>query len=381
MFESSKIILSRKALRHNLKFIQSLLQPGVQFCSVVKGNAYGHGLAPFVQIAMEEGVNYFAVHEAAEAAIIHKAFNNPPRIFIMGYVEAMAISWAIENDVEFSVYDFERLEQAISIALQKGKPARIHIEIETGMQRTGFKMADWNAIAQIVSDNTSCIILVGLFTHFAGSESVINNNRIVEQENLYQQALKIFEEKGLHPIFKHIACSAALLNYPHTQLDMVRIGILQYGFWPNEETFYRYHQNNSKKVNLQRVISWQTTVMALKTVEKGNYIGYGNTFKAPRDMKLAIIPVGYSHGYARNLSNIGSVLIAGKSAPVLGIINMNSLTVDVSKIPTVSKGDVVILIGRQKSNSISVSSFSEQSQLLNYEMLTRLPENIPREIE
>jgi alanine racemase len=98
-------------------------------------------------------------------------------------------------------------------------------------------------------------------------------------------------------------------------------------------------------------------------------------------MKLAIIPVGYSHGYARNLSNIGSVLIAGKSAPVLGIINMNSLTVDVSKILTVSKGDGVILIGRQKSNSISVSSFSEQSQLLNYEMLTRLPENIPREIE
>jgi alanine racemase len=120
--------------------------------------------------------------------------------------------------------------------------------------------------------------------------------------------------------------------------------------------------------------------MAIKEVKKGDFIGYGTAFLAQRNMKVAVIPIGYAHGYNLSLSNIGSVLINGKKANVIGIVNMNCITVDVTDTGTVNKGDEVVLIGNQKRNSITVSSFSDQTQQLNYEFLTRLPVYIPRKI-
>ncbi len=382
MFESSQIQLSKKALQHNLQFIKKLLHPGVRFCSVVKGNAYGHGLVEFVRIAMAEGVDYFGVHAAEEAFTIKQHISPAPDIFIMGNVDDEAVSWAVNEEVEFAVFDLQRLEVALHVATLFGKPAKIHIELETGMHRTGFPLEQLTALAGILKLHTGKFILQGLFTHFAGAESVINHYRVMEQEKIYREALSFFEARELFPVYKHMACSAALLNYPHTQSNMVRIGILQYGFWPNQESHTRFidaHHIDRDNL-LLRVISWQTKVMAIAKVEKGKFIGYGTSFVADQHMTLATIPVGYSHGYSRSLSNIGFVLINGKKANVIGTINMNSLTVDVTHCGTVAKGDEVILIGKQKNRAITVNSFSEQSQLLNYEMLTRLPADIPRKV-
>lgn len=380
MFESSYISLDKNALRENLRYIKSLLNPGVKYCSVVKGNAYGHGLVPFVKIAMDEGVDYFAVHAVEEAALLCDKISNPPTIFIMGFVEGKSLQWAVENNIEFAVYDIERLAQAIATSKLCGKPARIHIELETGMQRTGFSQADLPIVVRALKENKNQLIFQGLFTHFAGAESIINHFRVQAQEKIYLDSAKFFEKNSLSPIYKHIACSAALLNYNHTQQNMVRIGILQYGFWPNEETKQRVNNKSNNLSNLARVISWKTEIMAINFLEKGTLIGYGNSYCAENNMAVAVIPVGYAHGYARNLSNVGTVLINGKGAPIIGIINMNSLTVDVTNCGNVVKGDEVVLIGNQQDNAISVSSFSEQSRLLNYELLTRLPLNIPRKI-
>jgi len=121
-------------------------------------------------------------------------------------------------------------------------------------------------------------------------------------------------------------------------------------------------------------------VMAVKDVQKGCFIGYGTSYLAHRNMRLAVIPIGYSHGYSRNLSNVGKVLIGDKVAPLVGTVNMNSLSVDITNIPTAKAGDEVVLIGSQNGKAVTVSSFSEQSHMLNYEMLTRLPVAIPRVI-
>src|SRR5690606_19021752 len=180
----------------------------------------------------------------------------------------------------------------------------------------------------------------------------------------------------------HTACSAASLSYPETVMDLVRIGIAQYGFWPSQETYMsKFKQLEPNRKNpLKRLITWKSSVMSLKKVEMGKFIGYGNSFMASRPMKIALVPVGYSHGFSRILSNGGKVLIHGKFVPVVGTVTMNSIAVDVTDLQKVNKGDEVIIIGKQKKSEITVASFGESIQQLNYELLTRLPQDIPRRI-
>lgn len=382
MFETSKIFLEKKALQHNLKFIKKRLQANVRLCSVVKGNAYGHGLVPYVRMALSCGVDYFGVHSADEAFLLRneladKSFD----LWIMGTVEGAAIPWSIANDVELAVFDFERFEQVVEAAKSLNKKAKIHIEVETGMRRTGFEHTQLENIIAKIKAFEEHLEIYGLFTHFAGAESMANHFRVKNQIQNFELSKALFHEAGLYPVYMHSACSAAMLNYPESQGNMVRVGIIQYGFWPNKETHIRYCGDAETNPDLlKRVIHWETEILSIKPVKKGCFIGYGTSYLAHRDMRIAILPLGYSHGYSRNLSNIGAVLIHGKIAPVVGTINMNSLTVDISQIPQAQKGDVVVLIGRQQTKAITVSSFSEQSNQLNYEMLTRLPWSIPREI-
>jgi len=382
MFHNSHICLSLAALNTNLQFIRKQLTPGVRLCAVVKGNAYGHGITEFVGMARKLGQHYFAVHSASEAWSIAQAHPDLKELFIMGDLDDAGIEWAISEGFEFAVFDFYRLARAIELARKVGKPAKVHLEIETGMRRTGFMHTDFPELFRMCKESAIHLELSGIFTHFAGAESMANDFRVTRQWENFKLGLSLFQSASLTPRYHHAACSAGLLNYPHTQGNMVRVGILQYGFWPNKETHVRFCGDRPRSPDfLKRLISWKSRVMALKQVKKGQFVGYGTSYFAYRDQQLAVIPVGYSHGYGRNLSNLGEVLIHGKFAPVVGTVNMNSLSVDITDIPGVQQGDEVVLIGKQGSKSITVGSFSEQSQQLNYEMLTRLPRDIPRSIQ
>lgn len=381
MFESSKIEISKKAYISNLKFIQKHLKNKKRLCAVVKGNAYGHGLVEFVNMAMGCGVDYFGVHSVDEAYTLAKNLENLPDIFIMGYVENTGLEWAISNGIEIAVFDKERLEAASKIAREKQTQAKVHIEIETGMRRTGFEYTSIPYLTKFLRENAATITFQGLFTHFAGAESQANHFRVKQQIENFNLTLNAFEKEDLKPKYHHTACSAALINYPNSPGNMARIGILQYGFWPNDETHIRYCGEQNRNLRLiKRLIKWTSSIMSIKAIKKGCFIGYGTAFLAHKNMKIAVVPVGYSHGYSRNLSNIGKVLVKGKNAPVIAIVNMNSLTIDITQIKGVEKGEEVTLIGKQNGNEITVSSFSEQTNQLNYEMLTRLPVDIPRTI-
>ncbi len=222
----------------------------------------------------------------------------------------------------------------------------------------------------------------GLCTHFGGAESLSNKFKIDRQMNRYQRALKKAERKKCLPTYRHVACSAAALAFPETHYDLVRVGVAIYGFWPSPDIYYLHLQEveKTKDTPFSRIITWKTDVMDLKQVPQGEFIGYGTAFQAIRDMKIAVIPVGYSNGYPRGQSNRGQVLIRGRKAPIVGLINMNLFMVDVSHIPIVHTGDEVVLLGKQKNNTIQVSSFTNATQLLNNEMLSRLPTAIPRKI-
>lgn len=381
MFESSCIEISRSALENNLKFLNQRIGPNAKFCSVVKGNAYGHGITEFVKLSMECGVNYFAVYSADEAYQIVKYVKKRPAIYIMGYVENEAIEWATKEGIEICIFDLPRLETALMIAKKLKTKVKIHLELETGMNRTGFNENGIIAAGELIQKNAALCDVRGACTHFAGAESMANDFRVAKQINNFHQAILTIGKTGLKPVYQHMACSAAVINYPQTISNMVRVGIMQYGFWPNAETLVRYTGERERTNQyIKRIITWKSKVMNIKKIKKGEFIGYGTSFLAHQDMMIAFVPVGYAHGYSRNLSNTGKVLIHGAEAPVIGIVTMNVITVDVSHIAAVEKADEVVLIGTQKNKTVSVFSFSEMSNQLNYEMLTRLPKDIPRKI-
>jgi alanine racemase len=380
MLNSSYIELSKEAYGENLKFLRKVIKPNVRISSVVKGNAYGHGIEHFVPLASSYGIDHFSVHSADEALAV-KTIAPKVDVMIMGFLDDPEIGWAIENDVEFYVFEAERLTNAIKVARMLDKKAKIHVELETGMHRTGFDEDTIPWLTKTLKDSEDCLDLYGLCTHFAGAESISNFVRVKTQKRIFLSRIKQLKKEGVNPRNVHACCSAASIRMPEMHFDMVRIGILQYGFWPSRETLIEYLRNNeSKEEPLHRLIEWKSKIMSLKDVAMGEYIGYGSTYLAQRDSRIAIIPVGYSHGFSRMLSNQGRVIIRGMRLPVIGIVNMNNMAVDVTELEEVHKGDEVILIGKDGSLEISVDSFGELSSQLNYELLTRLPISIPRRV-
>lgn len=381
-FSTSCIQISRAAVNNNIRFLRKTLGEKVCLSSVVKGNAYGHGIRTFVPLAEAAGIQHFSVFSDEEAWQVKAVCHASSEIMIMGQLSEDGLAWAIDHEVSFFVFDFSRLHRAIQIAKSHQKKARIHLEVETGMNRTGFQLNDFAKLISLLKANKSHLILEGLCTHFAGAESITNYVRIQSQMAQFKQAQLQFRQARLKVRRFHTACSAAALMYPETRMDLVRIGILQYGFWPSPEVKLRFlgpaNHPNSTSDPLKRCLRWTSTVMSLQAVEAGQFIGYGTHFLAQQKMLVATVPVGYSHGYARSLSNQGKVLIGQHEVPVIGVVNMSLMLVDVSALKQVDVGDEVVLIGKNGHKAITVASFGELSQQLNYELLTRMPLNIER---
>ncbi len=387
-FNTSQIEISASALRQNKKFVRKIIGSKVILSAVVKGNAYGHGIEQMVQVFENVGINHLSVFSAHEAYRVCQTKKDSTKVMILGWLNDEQVSWAVENEVDFYVFELDRLTAAIESAKKIGKKANIHIEVETGMNRTGFEEKLLPQVIQILSENKEYLSFEGLCTHYAGAESITNHFRIKDQIELFNQYSQQFQDNNLIPKLRHTACSAAAISYPETHMDMVRVGILLYGFWPSRETFifhkksngYTGVQNERSVDPLKRVITWKSKIMSVKEVPIGEFIGYGTTYQAPKRMKVATIPVGYSYGYTRSLSNQGRVLVGGKRVAVIGTVNMNLMIINVNDCKEVNKGDEVILIGQQGKSKVTVASFGEMSELVNYELLSRLPMDIPREI-
>lgn len=378
---TSYIELSQSALANNLTFIRNIIGSEVEMVSVVKGNAYGHGISSYVPLAKELGVDSFAVFSTYEAQEVLHTHIKYERIIVMGGYFEDEIEWMISNGIEFFVYDVQILKSVIRAAAKLMKQAKIHVELETGLNRTGIDKDRLTDAATLITQNRQHLDLIGVCSHFSGAENISNYYRIKKQISSFNRMNKAFKVKGIEFENKHLACSAALINYPKTMLDMVRVGIMQYGFWPSKEVKMAYMIKHKNKIDpLKRVISWKSRVLSVKYVKEGEFVGYGNAALAETNMKTVIVPIGYGYGYSRSLSNIGRVLIKGIRLNVIGNVNMNMIIVDATNIDEVNIGDEVVLIGNQEDNTISVGSFSDLSEQLNYELLTRLPENIERKI-
>jgi alanine racemase len=382
MLHTSFIEISKSAYRNNYNFLRDQVGDQTIISAVVKGNAYGHGIENIVSIAESIGIRHFSTFSSDEAIRVLNSSKKQSQIMIMGMLANSSLPWIIQNGISFYIFELDRLYAAIQEAKKVNIKAKIHVEVETGFRRTGFEWHEKETLLQILKDNAEYLEFCGLCTHYAGAESINNFVRVKDQINNFLQFKNWFIEKGIFFKVHHTAGSAASLNYPETIMDMVRIGIAQYGFWPSQETYMsKFKQLEPYKKNpLKRLITWKSAVMSTKEVEMGKFIGYGNSYMANRPMRIALIPIGYSHGFSRMLSNGGKVLIHGKIMSVVGTVTMNSICVDITDLKNVKKGDEVIIIGNQKKNEITVASFGESINQINYELLTRLPQDIPRQI-
>lgn len=383
MHNNSFLELSSTAYHSNINFLRKHFKKNVVFSSVIKGNAYGHSIEEFVEIALKEKVAHFSVFDSHEARRVKNVVNDRATVMIMGWLSVEEdLKWIIENNIEFFVFEKSRLISAVSFAKKCGEKAIVHIEVETGMNRTGFNRNELKWVQEYLQKNSDYLTFKGLCTHFAGAESIANFFRIKKQIISYDEIYSQFCEVGLKPVQKHAACSAAAMMYPETQMDMVRIGIMQYGFWSSAEVLVDFFNKKRKTLNpLKRMISWKSQVMSVKKVKRGEFVGYGTSFMADENMKIATVPIGYAHGYSRSLSNVGRVLINGERCVVIGNINMNMMVVEVSALPHIKRGDEVVLIGNQADKELTVSSFGDYSNMLNYELLTRISADIPRIIK
>ncbi|MEX2483277.1 MAG: alanine racemase [Brumimicrobium sp.] len=375
---SSKIELDKKAISNNIDFIRSQIGKGVMLSSVVKANAYGHGIDQMVPELEKNGVRHFSVFSSFEARKVCNASEKKSTIMIMGDVANEDLSWVIDNQIECFVYNFHMLKLLLKEAKKQKTRACIHIELETGMNRHGFNQDQFKELFELLILEKESYIFQGLCTHFAGAESSANYKRIHEQQEKFLKGMRLFREKNLIPQNVHSSCSAAILAYPEFNHDLVRVGILTYGLWPSTEMELTYKiKNKTQKSPLRRVLSWKSRITDISLVESGEFIGYGNSYLAETDMKIASVPVGYGYGFNRSLSNTGRVLVNGVRLSVIGMVNMNMFVIDASNVD-ISINDEVIIIGRVGDQSINVKHFGNLSDTLNYELLTRIDKDIPR---
>lgn len=383
MFHTSYIEINRAAFRQNIAYLRQKIGPDTCYSSVIKGNAYGHGIDTILPMAEACGVRHFSVFSADEALRASEVRSAGSDLMIMGMIDDQELEWAIESGISFYVFEMERLEAAVQAAQKVGRKARIHLELETGMYRTGFDKTDLELAIKYLMQHLDAIEIEGVCTHFAGAESISNYLRVKNQIKAYGKLTRIIDKSGLPYRKQHVACSAAAIRYPRTVLDMVRIGIAQYGLWPNRETFMQdVVENNRNELSedpLKRVISWKSRVMSTKRVPANRFIGYGSSYLTNDITYIATVPVGYTHGFNRSLSNLGRVLISGNRLPVIGLVNMNMMMVDITGVQDkITRGSDVVIIGTDGNIDMTVGSFSELTSKLNYETLARLPHDIPR---
>ncbi len=381
MNNSSLITLKEEALKNNVRFLKRKLGSKVTISAVIKANAYGHGIEQIVPLFQQEGINHFSVFDFNEAMRAHMSLVSPCPIMIMGWISDSNLKTAIQKGFEFFVFTMERLESALRIAQEMNLSANIHLEAETGMNRSGLNTEALKKAACLISRNREYITVKGFCTHLAGAESVSNHLRIQKQLKQYNRMLGILENAKISPQVKHVANSAAAFVYPKTKMDLVRIGIMLYGFWPSAEVFIHYINHKVRKTDpLDRILGWESRIMAIKEVKTGEFVSYGISYLAQSDIKTALIPVGYSSGYSRSLSNKGRVLINGQRCSVIGVVNMNMIIADITNVYDAQIGDEVILIGKQGNLEIKVSAFSDISNKLNYEVLAHLAQGIERKV-
>ena len=334
---------------------------------ILKANAYGHGLLAIAQHLESIGVPYFGVAYLEEGLLLRQAGIRTP-ILVMGGILDNQIPLFLQNDLTLTASSVEKLGQIETAAAQLSLRAKVHLKIDTGMERIGVHY--YNA-HQLFEAAVACqhSDIEGVYSHFANSDAADLSHAELQLDR-FMTALRFYDERELEPPrLRHIANSGGILQLPQAHLDMVRPGILLYGVYPSAEA--------ERTVAVRPALSWKSRVVYFKVVQPGHPVSYGSTWQSEEMVRVVTVPVGYGDGYFRALSNKAQVLIHGRRYPVVGRICMDQLMVNIGW-ESAYNGDEVILVGQSGAETITFEELAEWANTIPYEILTNINTRVPR---
>ncbi|HEY2474772.1 MAG TPA: alanine racemase [Candidatus Cybelea sp.] len=369
-----RIRVSLAAIRHNAELLATLIQPS-RAAFVVKGNAYGHGLLPVAK-ALEPAADRLCVYGVDEALALRSGGITAP-ILVMGPVPIAALDEALAAGLETALWDpKEFTAELAAAAIHRRATATIHVKVNTDLNRLGLDPGQLRAAVERLVGIPG-ITLEGIFSHLAAAEEIdspYTTHQLMAFDRALGEVEPLLSGRRLRPL-RHIAASAAAMLWPRTRLDMVRFGIALYGLMPSPQTSEAL---GAQALDLRPALSYESKLVAVRTVSAGASVGYGGVFHAPREMRVGVVPAGYADGVPRALSNRGAFAVDGALCPVVGRVAMNMTQLDLTNAPHAHTGSRVTLIGRDGDAVVSADDWAQWSETINYEIVTRLPSEVPR---
>ena len=366
MLRNNYVTVDLAAIRNNYQVLRNCVPPHVRVMPVIKADAYGHGMIPVAKTLQMVGVEDFAVALVEEGIALRQA-GITARILVLGAAMPDGISAAVAHDLTLTIFSEEQLGWVEAAAIRRRKTAAVHIKLDTGMNRIGLRSEEEAICLSAALKEAAHVKATGIYTHFASADEPMEDGSLNafshQQLDRFIQLRSHFDEA----IPAHVANSAMSLLAPEAYFSMIREGISLYGYPPVKTVLSFTH-----------ALSWHTEIVHIKEIQKGDTVGYGRTFTAPHDMRVATVAVGYGDGYHRTISNKGEMLICGKRAPIVGRICMDQTMVDVSHIPQAQVGDEVVLIGSQENETITAEEVAGWADTISYEVLLGITARVPR---
>lgn len=355
------------ATAHNVGRIKDRVGPRVAVMAVVKAEAYGHGALQVARTALASGAGWLGVASLSEALPLRQAGIAAP-ILVLGWTPGWLARQAIENDVVCAVFDLDTAAAFSRAAQRLGRPARVHVKLNTGMNRLGLSPdAAAETIAHIAT--LSGLSLEGIFTHFAKADET-NPAFTRQQIGVFKQVLDEIDSRGLHIPLRHAANSPGILRFPESHFDLVRLGIAMHGLDPSDEA--------PAPPDFRPALALKTLVAQVQTLPPGSPISYGGEYVTGGYARIAVLPIGYADGFRRKPRHWGEVLVRGRRAPIVGRVCMDQIMIDVTHIPDAAQGDEVVLIGEQGGDRIRAEEVAARLGTNNYEVASMIMARVPR---
>ena len=358
----AEINLSR--LSRNLQAIREHVAPA-RVMIIVKANAYGHGLA---EVARQLGPqsDYIGVAVLEEGIYLRQLGVTAP-IIVLGGIWGDQVPQYLLHDLTLTASSVERLEQIDRAAAGMGLKAKVHLKIDTGMERIGVHYYTAHTL-QAAALHCKNVEVEGIFSHFANADATDLSHARLQLER-FHEVLRFYEQNSLPVPIRHMANSAAILQLPESHLDMVRPGILFYGVYPAAQV--------RRTLTVQPALAWKSRVVYFKVVRAGHPVSYGSTWQSDHPVRIVTLPVGYGDGYFRNLSNRAQVILRGKKYPQVGRVCMDQMMVNLES-DSAFNGDEVTLIGEVAGNAITAQDLADWAGTIPYEILTNINTRVPR---
>lgn len=366
MLRKNRVLIDLEALRNNYRLVKAHVHQSVQVMCVIKADGYGHGMLEVAMALSDAGARHFAVAIAEEGVQLRQN-GIEGEILVLGAATPRAAAEAIRNSLSQTVFTPEMVYLIEKEAVRLQMQAKVHIKLDTGMNRIGLRtVEEARTVAQALK-RCPHVSPAGIYTHLAAADEPEADGKLnafsCKQLDCFRELRACFDPS----IPAHAANSALTLLEPSNDYDMVRAGIVLYGYPPVPT-----------ELPFRTVMSWRTEVVHVKTIQAGESVGYGCAFTATREMRVATVAVGYGDGYHRACSHGGMMLIHGKRAPILGRVCMDQTMVDVTDIPKAAVGDEVVLLGRQGDEEIDAEEIARWADTISYEVLLSIAPRVPR---